>query len=121
MRIERITPFVMTADLDASIAFLEGLGFDCGFRGDDPGYAFMRCDAGAIRLLETDADLTDTRREQMVYLDVDDIDAFWSQRRAFIETLPPAQWRAPLDQAYGQREVHVIHGPTLFLFGQAIG
>ena len=118
--IRQITPFAMCADLGAGIAFLEGLGFTCTFRGTHPGYAFLRCDGGAIRLLETDADLDDERRQQMVYVDVDDADALWDARKAFVQTLPETHRRAPFDQPYGQREFHVIHGPTLYLFGHGI-
>lgn len=29
-------------------------------------------------------------------------------------------FRAPFDQGYGQRELHLIHGPVLFMVGQDI-
>ncbi|MBM2577308.1 VOC family protein [Jannaschia sp. Os4] len=119
--VTRITPFVLCADLDAGVAFLEGLGFACTFRQADPGYAFLRRDGHGVRLLEADADLDDPARRQMVYVDVDDVDGAWADLRSFVEALPEGTWRAPFDRDYGQREFHVSHGPTLWMFGQANG
>ena len=117
----RITPFLMCRSLDKTLPFYAALGFECTFRGTEPGYAFVCGKGCAIRLLETDVDLTDERREQMIYLDVPDVDALWEELRGFLETLPPERVRAPFDQPYGQREMHVIEGPNLLLFGHAIG
>ncbi|MCK0167296.1 VOC family protein [Jannaschia sp. S6380] len=122
-KVKQITPFVLIPDLDEAIAFYEGLGFACTFRGTGPGYAFLRADGGAIRLLETDdPDAAAAARQHMVYIDMGDIDAFWDDARPFLDTLPRTRVRAPFDQSYGQREVHVIDpGGTLLLFGQEIG
>ena len=119
--VTQITPFVPCADLDAGIAFLEGLGFVCALREADLGYAFLRRDGHGVRLLETEADLDDPARQQMVYVDVDDVDGFWAAHSVFIETLPETHRRAPFDRDYGQREVHLTHGPTLWMFGQGVG
>lgn len=122
LHVDLITPFVLIPDLDSAIAFYEALGFACTYRGTDPDYAFMRADGGALRLLQTtDPDAAAAARQQMIYLDVADVDDFWAGTCAFLQTLPDGRVRAPFDQPYGQREVHVIDpGGTLLFFGHRI-
>jgi len=117
----QITPFIMCTDLQAEIAFFrDRLGFVVGFEGYDPGYAFLKRDGVAIRLLETEADLSDPKREQMVYIDVDDVDALWAEVAPNLRDLPDSRVRAPFNQVYDQREFHVIdEGACLLLFGMA--
>ncbi len=117
----QITPFLMCTDLQKEIAFFrDRLGFEVGFEGYDPGYAFLRRGSVAIRLLETDADLSDERRQQMVYIDVDDVDALWQELAPGLADLPEGRVRAPFNQFYNQREFHVIdEGACLLLFGMA--
>ncbi len=117
----QLTPFIMCSDLQAEIAFFrDRLGFSVGFEGYDPGYAFLRRDGAAVRLLETDADLSDPKREQMVYIDVDDVDALWEEVAPNLSDLPEGRVRAPFNQFYNQREFHVIdEGACLLLFGMA--
>ena len=122
MRITQVTPFVLCSDLEASIAFfIDRLGFACPFQAE--GYAFVRRDVGALRLLQADGgiDLTDERREQMCYFDVEDVDALWAELDPGLRDLPEGRVRAPFDQPYGQREFHVTDPDALLmLFGQAI-
>ena len=120
-RLTQITPFLLCNDLQAEIAFFtQRLGFVLGFESRDPGYAFLRRDGAAIRLLESDADLSDERRQQMVYIDVDDVDALWNQGAPNLSDLPEGRVRAPFNQFYNQREFHVIdEGACLLLFGMA--
>lgn len=119
---KQITPFVLTSDLDTSIRFYCGiLGFDCTFKAD--GYAFLRRDHAAIRVVVTpaDVDLSDERRHQMIYIDVDDVDALYEQLKPGLDTLPQDRIRTPFDQHYGQREFHVADDyATLILFGQPL-
>lgn len=117
----QITPFIMCNDLQQEIAFFrDRLGFELGFESTDPGYAFLRRDRVAVRLLETDADLNDERRQQMVYIDVDDVDALWAELSPNLADLPKGRVRAPFNQVYNQREFHVIdEGACLLFFGMA--
>lgn len=117
----QITPFIMCNDLQAEIRFFcDRLGFTLGFESEEPGYAFLRRDNCAVRLLETDADLSDEKREQMVYIDVDDVDALWAEVAPKLADLPEERVRAPFNQFYDQREFHVIdEGACLLFFGMA--
>ncbi|MEM9795596.1 MAG: VOC family protein [Pseudomonadota bacterium] len=117
-----ITPFILVPDLEEAVAFYEGLGFACTFRGEEDGYAYMRTEGGGLRLLEQPAIASQEGLRHMVYVDVPDVDAFWGQTRGFLKDLPEGRVRPPFDQEYGQREVHVIDpGGTLLFFGQAVG
>lgn len=120
-RMTQLTPFIMCSDLEAQIGFFrDRLGFEVGFEGVEPGYAFLRRGDVAVRLLQTDADLADERRQQMVYVDVDDVDALWQEIAPKLADLPDHRVRAPFNQVYNQREFHVIdEGACLLLFGMA--
>ena len=122
-KLMQITPFLLCSDIKAEIAFFEDcLGFNTGFLSEgDCGYAFMNRDNAAVRLLTTKADLSDERREQIIYIDVDDVDALWAELGPRLLELPKGRVRAPFNQPYNQREFHVIdEGPNLLLFGHAI-
>ncbi|MEM7471155.1 MAG: VOC family protein [Pseudomonadota bacterium] len=117
----QVTPFLMCNDIEAEISFFKDrLGFEVGFESREPDYAFLFRDRVAVRLLGTDADLDDERREQMVYIDVDDVDALWAELAPNLSDLPEARVRAPFNQFYNQREFHVIdEGACLLMFGMA--
>ncbi|MEM8553313.1 MAG: VOC family protein [Pseudomonadota bacterium] len=119
--ITNATPLLAVADIDAAAEFLNTcLGFETTFRAD--GYAYCRNGDAGIRLIDAEpgADMADPARQHSVYIDCDDVDAFWADHLSAIEKLPSSHRRAPFDQDYGQREFHLIHGPFLFFVGQAI-
>ena len=121
MRLLGITPMLAVADISAAESFLaECLGFETTFRQDN--YAFCRRAGGAIRLIlaEPDADMDDPARQHIVYLDTDDVDGYFEAHREALEKLPEGHFRPPFDQPYMQREMHIIHGPFLFMVGQDI-
>jgi catechol 2,3-dioxygenase-like lactoylglutathione lyase family enzyme len=116
----QITPFVPCSSLDKQIAFYRDvLGFTVGFR--DGNYAFLRRDGAALRLLEVECDLSSPDREQSFYIDVDDVDALYAELAPRLATLAAERVRAPFDQPYGQRELHVMDEDCcLVFFGQHI-
>ncbi|MEX0371106.1 MAG: bleomycin resistance protein [Tateyamaria sp.] len=122
MRLTQITPFVPCTSLQAQIGFYcETLGFVVGFQADN--YAFLRRDAVAVRLIEVspDVDLSRPEREGSFYIDVENVDAVYSDMKPRLDALPKGRVRAPFDQDYGQREFHVIDEDcTLIFFGEAI-
>lgn len=113
-RITQMTPFIQTHNLGASLAFFKDImGFECTFRADN--YAFIRRGEIALRVLEVDCEIG----EQMVYFDVDDVDALYAEMRESLETLEAGRVRAPFDQPYDQREFHLKDPDNcLFFFGQ---
>ncbi len=122
MRLTQITPFVPCTKLGNQIAFYrDHLGFSLGYQAEN--YAFMRRDAAAIRLIEVDAsvDLHHPERQGSFYIDVEGVDALYASLKATLATLPEGRVRAPFDQAYGQREFHVIDEDcTLVFFGETL-
>lgn len=118
-RTTQITPFVMTHDLEVSIAFYcDVLGFSCTFKMDN--YAFVQQrPSGALRLLEVERDCD--IGEQMIYLDCDDVDAVFAALKPKLDALPTDNVRAPFNQPYAMREFHVKDPDNcLLLYGTGI-
>ncbi|MCP4207097.1 MAG: VOC family protein [Shimia sp.] len=118
--LNQITPFVPCSNLARQIAFYRDvLGFEVGFTADN--YAFLRRNAVAVRLIEVDSGDDLMGREMSFYIDVAGIDALFADMRVVLSGLPKDRVRAPFDQAYGQREFHVIDADgNLVFFGEAI-
>ena len=115
----QVTPFVFTHDLEASCAFFEGLGIIPGFLLEEHGYAYCTDGTVGIRLLEIgqDQDIA----EQMVCFDVEDVDALYQTLKSYLDTLPDGRVRGPIDQTYGQRELHVKDPDNcLLMFGHNV-
>lgn len=122
LKVTQLTPMILSADFERSIAFYQGLGFKVGFRGAQPDYVYLYCEGAALRILQAgpDVDLTSADAQHVLYFDVADVDALWDQVKPFLDTLPSEHVRAPFDRFYNQREFHVIEGPHLLMFGQPI-
>jgi hypothetical protein len=99
-------PFVPSgADFTVALAFFAELGFETAWQSD--GLAGLRF-GGAYFLLQ-DIDIPDWQANQMLILEVDNVDAYWSE----IDALElPARYagvkpKPPTDFPWG-REVHII-------------
>ena len=71
----------------------------------------------SVRLVlkSDDMDLNDPRRQQSIYVDLDDVDAFYAEHGSALEA--DGQDYAPFDRPYGMREMHVIYESLLIFFG----
>ena len=121
MKALRSTPSLPLNDIPAAEAFLRDcLGFEVAHRDGD--HVVMQRDAAWVRLIKAspDADMDDPARQLVLYIDVDDVDAFFAGYARALEALPAEHFKAPFDQPYGQREMHVIHGPFLFILGHPL-
>lgn len=120
MTFTQITPFVPCTSLDKQIDFYCAcLGFELRYRAE--GYAFLKRDAAALRLVEVwkDVDLHHPERQTSFYIDVTGIDALYESLRPALENLPQGRVRPPFQQPYGQREFHVTDEDcTLIYFGE---
>ncbi len=123
MRLAQITPFIPCTRLETQLAFYrDTLGFETGVVQD--GYAFLRRDAVAIRLVEVspEVDLSHSERQGSFYIDVTGLDAVYADMKSALDRLPKRRVRAPFNQAYGQREFHVADEDcTLVFFGEPFG
>jgi len=121
MKLTQLTPFIPCTKLADQIGFYrDRLGFELGFAAEN--YAFLKRDAVAIRLVEVSAhvDLTHPEREGSFYIDVQGIDAVWTEMAPRLADLPESRVRVPFNQDYGQREFHVADEDcTLVFFGEA--
>ncbi|WP_370400282.1 VOC family protein [Sulfitobacter sp. JB4-11] len=121
MKALRSTPCLPVADIPAAEAFLRNcLGFDVLHQEERS--VLLQRDAATVRLIHAppDADMDDPARQLVIYIDVDAVDAFGNAYAPALEALPAGHFKAPFNQPYGQREMHVIHGPFLFILGQPI-
>jgi len=123
MRLTQITPFVPCTRLGPQVAFYRDvLGFSVGFEAE--GYAFLRRDDIAVRLVQVfeDVDLTAASRQGAFYIDVNDLNAVYSEMAPRLNSLPDGRVRPPFTQPYGQREFHVFDEDcTLVYFGESAG
>lgn len=113
----QITPLVPVSDLNCAVNFfVDTLGFQVGFQAD--GYAYLTRDCVAIRLLHAGegVDLRDPKRQQSCYIDVEGVDDLYQELKPKLDKLPRGRVKAPFDQAYRQREFHVIDEDALLIF-----
>ena len=117
--LRQITPFVFTHDLAASCDFYESLGLAPRVLQPELGYAYCTNGRVALRVLELGSD--QEIAEQMIYIDVDDVDAVYAELKPVLDALPEGRARAPFNQDYGMREFHVKDPDNcLLLYGAAI-
>ena len=82
MSLGRIVPMQPVADLAASIAFYQKLGFEIEIRNDEWGWARMRCGEAEIMLDRSIHLHRGIPRVAVLYLYPDDIKAFHRNARA---------------------------------------
>lgn len=112
-----ITPIVPVRDVLASVKFFqEYLGFTAGYQSSD--YAMVKRDRVGVRLVKAapNVDTHDPARQLSCYIDVEGLDAYYESLQPLLAQLPPGRVRAPFNQAYGQREFHVIDEDSLLIF-----
>lgn len=103
---QSLHPFVPSGpDFGAALAFFGDLGFDTAWKAG--GLAGLRF-GGAYFLLQ-DIDVPEWQANQMLIVEVDDLDAYWSEIAA--RDLPAkyagVRTRPPTDFPWG-REIHII-------------
>ena len=107
-----LSPMIPSFDIGATVSFfIELLGFE--ILRDDRTYVILQKDNLTIHILRAGADIG----EMECYLEVDDIGAIWEHVK---DKLSGIQFKAPFDQAYGMREIHLIipKTKTLLFIGQ---
>lgn len=99
-------PFVPSGpDFAAAIDFFIELGFSKVWQGD--GLASLRF-GGAFFLLQ-DVDVPEWQKNQMLVLEVDDLDLYWSEiaTKNLTAQFAGVAMREPTDYPWG-REVHIV-------------
>jgi catechol 2,3-dioxygenase-like lactoylglutathione lyase family enzyme len=119
----RITPFIHVPDIDAALAFFNDmLGFKTYFRAG--AYAYVQRETAAVRLLQNDCEADGAppgNRRFAYYIDVNDIEALYTDLKPKLDALPAGDVHGPADKEYGQRELCIVAPDgNLIVFGQSI-
>ena len=105
-RATRLIPFVPSGrDFARALAFFAELGFETQWRHE--GLAGLRF-AGAFFLLQ-DIDVPEWQKNQMLTLEVDDLEGYWSELEAkdLAAKFENVRLRPPTDFPWG-REIHIV-------------
>ncbi len=110
MSIRGTSPSIPVKNLAESLRFYtETLHFQQVIDNPDYKYALVKRGAALIALFETgdEETLAVTRTQFRAQIWVEDVDTMWRELKTGLEVLPEGQYRAPFDQPYGTRELHV--------------
>ena len=122
MSIRGTSPNIPVRDLTETLRFYtEILGFQQVIDNPDYKYALVKRDAALIALFQTNDEallrLTGTQFQAQIW--IDNVDAMWDELKSGLLSLPVGRVRAPFNQPYGTRELHVkCPDGFLMLFSQ---
>jgi catechol 2,3-dioxygenase-like lactoylglutathione lyase family enzyme len=109
-------------DLQKAVAFFRDiLGFKAWLFDSD--YAYVQRETAGVRLLQNHGDdgAPPGNRRFAYYIDVDDVDALYTELKAKLDTLPKGDVHGPADRPYGQRELAILAPDgNLLVFGHSI-
>ena len=107
--LESVTPHIPSKNMKESITFMvEAFGFESINHSEFYSEVFLG--NHTLGLLQAQGE----PNQQSIYLRVKDVDVLWSQIKGKLEKARP---RAPFNQGYGMREIHVvIPGTNTLLF-----
>ena len=112
---ERATPILPAEDLASAKAFyVTGLGFRVTFEASEDGRSgILGIERGTIQMT-LDSPMDGHGRNACVALHVDDVDAYYREWSAKVETLRP-----PKDEEWGARTFDLLDpsGNTIFVIG----
>ena len=120
----RITPFMHVEDVAAAVRFFTDiLGFKAYIHVAD--YAYVQREVAGIRIMKASQSegerVPPGNRRFMYYIDVEDVDGFYSELKPKLDTLPEGHVHGPVNQSYGQRELMIVAPDgNLVVFGQSI-
>ncbi len=109
-----LSPMIPSFDINKTVQFFRDL-LTFEILRDDKTYVILQKDDQTIHILRAGKDIG----EMEFYLEVDDIQSVWNHIK---DSLDGIRYKAPFDQAYGMREIHIIipETKTLLFIGQAI-
>jgi uncharacterized glyoxalase superfamily protein PhnB len=107
MKLTALKPFIPSGkSFDAAKSFFSELGFTVNWEA--PGYAELQLGSAAFILQDIDNQIL--QENFMVFVSVDDLDAWWKHIRksGVLERYPGTRAKEPTDYPWGNREVHLI-------------
>jgi catechol 2,3-dioxygenase-like lactoylglutathione lyase family enzyme len=118
----RITPFINVPDFEEALHFfVDILGFTLWLKAD--GFAYVQRECAAFRILQTSPgnDFIPGNRRFAYYIDVEDVEAIYTELKPKLDTLPQGSVHGPANKGYGQRELLILAPDgNLLAFGQSI-
>ena len=113
-RAKYVSPMIPSFNIDETVSFFINL-LDFKVRRDDKTYVILYKDNSTVHILRAGSDIG----EMEFYFEVDDIEKVWDNMKGKLDAI---KFKAPFDQEYGMREVHIIIPETkmLMFIGQAI-
>ncbi len=109
-----LSPMIPSFDIKKTVSFFTEL-LDFKIRRDDETYFILYKDHLTVHIQRAGADTG----EMSFYLEVDEVENVWKRIN---DKLSDIKFKAPFNQTYGMREIHVIipETKTLMFIGQAI-
>jgi hypothetical protein len=109
-----LSPMVPSFNIKGTASFFTGL-LEFKIARDDGNYSIVYKNDLTVHILRAGKDIG----QMEFYLEVDDVDAVWSSIKDKLDGL---KVKAPFNQDYGMREIHigVPHTNTLLFIGQEI-
>lgn len=105
MQLSALEPFIPSGkDFALARQFFCDLGFTVRWEGG--GYAGLAFGDAAFILQELDD--PHVQQNLMMFVQVDDLDAWWDHLRGIVERYPQTRANPPKDMPWGLREVHLI-------------
>jgi uncharacterized glyoxalase superfamily protein PhnB len=107
MQLSALKPFVPSGkNFEVAKAFFKDLGFAVNWEA--PGHAELQLGTAAFILQDIDNRVL--QENFMVFVKVDDLDAWWKHIRdsGVLERYPGTRAKEPTDYPWGNREVHLI-------------
>ena len=107
--LENVIPHIPSNNMEVSIRFMvETFGFESINHSES--YCELLSGKQLLGLIQAQGE----PNQQSIYLRVKDVDVLWSK---IINKLDKAKFKAPFNQSYGMREIHVvIPGTNTLLF-----
>lgn len=107
--LESVTPHIPSNNMKESIRFMvEAFGFESINHSEH--YSELLSGNQTLGIIKAQGE----PNQQSIYLRVKDVDVLWSKIKNKLETAKP---KAPFNQEYGMREIHVvIPGTNTLLF-----
>jgi uncharacterized glyoxalase superfamily protein PhnB len=107
MSLRSLKPFIPSGpDFAAAKQFFQDLGFAVNWESD--GYAELQL--GGVAFLLQDFHNQEMQENLMMFVSVEDLDAWWQRILAsgVLDRYPGVRAKAPTEYPWGQREVHLV-------------
>jgi hypothetical protein len=113
-QLNNVIPHIPSQNVDATVGFLAGL-FDFEVKKHSASYTELIHGTNFLGVLESGEE----PGQQSIYLRVSGVDELWSKIEPHLAGI---RSKAPFDQEYGMREIHIVvpHTNTLLFIGQPI-